>query len=103
MLGRVKKCRIKETFKYKVLRNVVKEGGENVIANLEEKYKELKIERKKRRRVAETLYTKPRKETLYIGSKSEARKRYQGSNDRPGSSYQFGESYGRGERQKSSS
>ena len=38
-----------ESFEYQALRNVVKEGGENAMENFKEKYKELKIEGKRRR------------------------------------------------------
>ena len=79
---------------------MVKEGGENVVENFKEKCKELKIEGK-RKIVAETLYTEPEKEMLYMGTEIEARKRNQERNNRRGSS--CGSSYGRGERQRSSS
>ena len=44
MLGRVKKRRRMEGFEYQALRNVINEGGDDVIKNFEEKYRELKIE-----------------------------------------------------------
>ena len=78
MLRRIKKQKIMETFDYQVFRNVVKEGGENVVENFEEKYKELKIEGK-RKRVRETVYTELENEMYYMGSESKARKRYQKS------------------------
>ena len=43
MIGRIKKRRWMETFEYQTLRNVVKEGGENVIKNFKDKYRELKV------------------------------------------------------------
>ena len=44
MLGRVKKRKRMDNFEYQALRNVIKEGGEDVIGNFEKKYQELKIE-----------------------------------------------------------
>ena len=73
MLGRVKKRKRMDNFEYQALRNVIKEGGVNVIDNFERKYKELKIEGN-RKKVAETMYVEPEKETFYMGSESEARK-----------------------------
>lgn len=51
----------------------VDEGRGKVFENFEEKYKELKIEGK-RKRVAETLYIDPEKETYCMGYESEARR-----------------------------
>ena len=42
MLGRIRKGKKMESFEYQALINVVKEGGDNVVENFEEKYKELK-------------------------------------------------------------
>ena len=70
MLGKVKKRKRMEAFQYQALREVVKEGGDNVMKNFGAKYKEIKIEGS-RKRVAETLY---------MGMESDARKRFQGSN-----------------------
>ena len=72
-----------EAFQYQALREVVKEGGDNVMKNFGAKYKEIKIEGSCKR-VAETLY---------MGTESEARKRFQGNNYGRGSSYQCGNSY----------
>ena len=44
MLGRVKKRKRMETSQYQVLRNVVKEGGEDVMKNFGIRYRELKVE-----------------------------------------------------------
>ena len=63
-----KEVKENEGFQYQALRNVVKEIGENVMEDFEEKFKELKIEGK-RGIVMEPLYTE--KETYDIGSESE--------------------------------
>ena len=59
--------------------------------NFEKKYKEIKIEGK-RRRLTEPLYTeqKKEKEMCYIGNESKARKQYQ-ENIKRGNSYECGE------------
>ena len=100
MLGRVKKRKRMEGFEYQELRNVIKEGGVDVIQNFEKKYRELKIEGS-RKRIAETQYVEE-KETLYMGSESEARRRYQNNRYQQVSSYQQGESYGQGRPRSSS-
>ena len=86
MLGRVKKRKRMEGFEYQELRNIIKEGGDDVIKNFEKKYRELKIEGS-RKRIAETLCVEE-KETLYMGSESEAHRRYQNNGYWRGSSYQ---------------
>ena len=44
MLGRVKKRKRMETSQYQALRNVVKEGGEDIMKNFGIRYRELKVE-----------------------------------------------------------
>ena len=75
-----------EGFECQELTNVIKEGGDDVILNFEKKFWELKI-KGSQKRIAETLCVEE-KETLYMGSESEARKRYQSNGYRRGSSYQ---------------
>ena len=89
-----------EGFKYQELRNVIKEGGVDVIQNFDKKYQELKIEGS-RKKIAKTNYVEE-KETLYMGSESEARRRYQNNQYQRGSTYQRGESYVRGRPRSSS-
>ena len=67
MLETVKKRKTVEMFQYQSLWNVVKLGGAEVIKNFGDKFKELKIEGVRTKVV----------DTLYMGSESEARKRYQ--------------------------
>ena len=77
-----------ESFKIQALRNVVKENGPDVVANFEKKFKEIKVEGK-RKSHASTMYTEPLPathyteaeqkeiEALYMGTESESRKRFQ--------------------------
>ena len=87
MLGCVRKRKRMDKFEYRVLRDVVKEGGEDVIERFEKKFKEIKVEGN-RESVAgviytdlklpetyETKYTESELEALYMGTESEARKK----------------------------
>ena len=65
-----------ETFQYQALRNVVKEDGEEVMKNFGRKYRELKVEGTWKK-VAEAYY---------MGTESDARKRFQ-NNYRRGDFY----------------
>ena len=47
MLGKVKKRKRMEAFQYQALREVVKEGRDDVMKNFGAKYKEIKICRRK--------------------------------------------------------
>lgn len=58
-----------EAFKYQALREVVNEGGDNMMKNFGDKYKELKVEGSRKRMA----------EILYMGTESEARKNVRGS------------------------
>ena len=64
-----------EAFEIAELKNVIETGGEDVIQNFEAKYRKLRVEGN-RKSVAETNYVEE-KETLYMGSESESRRRYQ--------------------------
>ena len=83
MLGRIKKRKRVDPHEIQTLRNVVKKGREKVVEN----FKEVRIEGK-RQKVSVINYTessstlsssKDVKETLYMGTSSEARRRYQQS------------------------
>ena len=100
MLCRVKKRKRMDVFEYTELRNVVKEGGEDVIKNFQKKYRELKVEGSQKR-IAETNYVE-KKETLYMGSESESRRRYQNNRYQRDNSYRRNESYGQGRPRSSS-
>ena len=89
MLGRVKKRKRMDNFEYQALRQVVKEGGAQVIENFKRKFKEMKVEgnrksvavvlysKKDSDRLPETHYTEAELNTMYMGAESDARKRYQ--------------------------
>ena len=73
------------------LREVVKENAENVVERFEEKFKEIRIEGKTNSHRSFTMYTdtlpkthnteaeQKEIETMYIGTESESRKRFQRS------------------------
>ena len=77
-----------ESFEIQPLRNVVKENGPDMGANLKKKFKEIKVEGK-RKSHSFTMYTEPLPathyteaeqkeiEALYMGTESESRKRFQ--------------------------
>ena len=81
-----------ENFEIQVLRNVVKEGGPDVVENFEKKFKEIRIEGKRKAVSSSTLfsealpstyYTEAEKaeiEAMYMGTESEAKKRFQRNN-----------------------
>ena len=85
----MRKRRKMENFEFQSLRNVVKEGGPNVVDNFKKKFKEIKIEGKRKAVSSSAMYTKqlPRThyteaeiEAMYMGKDSEARKRLQRNN-----------------------
>ena len=88
MLEKMKKRRKMENFEIQSLRNVVKEGGVDVVTNIKKKFKEIKIE-EKRKCHASTMYTEKSPTThyteaehkqikaLYMGTESESEKRFQ--------------------------
>ena len=58
MLEKMRKRRKMENFELQSLRNVVKEGGPDVVENFRKKFKELKIEGKRKAVSSSTMYTK---------------------------------------------
>ena len=46
-----------ENFEIQALRNVVKEGGLDVVKNFEKKFKEIKIEGKRKAVLSSTMFT----------------------------------------------
>ena len=64
MLEKMRKRRKMENFQLQSLRNVVKEGGENVVENFEKKFKEIKIEGK-RKVSSSAMYTEHLPRTHY--------------------------------------
>ena len=78
-----------DNFEYQALRDMVKEGGEDIIEKFEKKFKEIKNEGMRRGVPAalqtesdpdhlhETHYTESELEAMYMGKESEARKRFQ--------------------------
>ena len=62
-----------EMFQYQALIDVVKAGGETVVKNFEEKFRELKVEGLKKKTI----------EALFMGTESGARRNFQ---DRRGDS-----------------
>ena len=71
------------------MRNVVKEGGPDVFENFEKRFKEIRIEGKRKavsssamftEQLPRTHYTEAEIEVMYIGTESEARKRFQRNN-----------------------
>ena len=87
MLEKMRKRRKMENFELQSLRNVVKEFGVNVVSNLEKKFKEIKIEGKRKshasamytEQLPATHYTEAEHkeiEALYMGTVYESRKRF---------------------------
>ena len=88
MLGKMKKRKKIDNFELQTLRHIVKEGGPEVIEKFEEKFKEMRIEGKRKvlssstmstENLPRTHYTETEIEAMYMGTESEARKRYQRS------------------------
>ena len=65
MLGKMKKWRKMESFKIQAFGNVVKEGGWDVIDNFKKKFKEIKIEGKRKAMSSSAMYTKQLPRTHY--------------------------------------
>ena len=69
-----------ESHELQALRNVVKENAADVVTRFENKFKETRIEGKRKFNGTTTAhYTESRRkevETIYMGSESEARKRF---------------------------
>ena len=92
MLQKLKKRRKMESFELQALREVVKENGQAVVQNFERKFKEIHVEGKRKSlKESTTLYTKKPPptyyteaeqepiEAMYMGTESEARKRFNNS------------------------
>ena len=89
MLGKIKKWKKMECFEIEILRDVMKEGGEEVLEKLEKKFIEVRVEGKRKSVSLSAMFTEtlPRThyteaeqaeiEAMYMGSESEARKRFQ--------------------------
>ena len=89
LLAHVRKRKRIDNFEYQSLRDVVKEGREDVIKRLEKKFKDMKVEGNKKSvtgvmytdpklsETHETKYTEFKLEALYMETESEARKRFQ--------------------------
>ena len=84
-----------ENFKLQTLREVVKVNGPDVVENFEKKFKEIKVEGKRKslkesttlytEKPPLTYYTKEEQEqiqTMYMGTESYARKRFNNSHSR---------------------
>ena len=89
MLEKMKKRRKIENFEIQALRSVVKEGSPNVIDNFKKKFKEIRIEGKRiavssstmfSEQLPRTHYIEAEIEAIYMGTESEARKRFQRNN-----------------------
>ena len=84
ILEKIKKRRMMENFEIQVLRNVVKDSSpDEVVENFEKKFKEIKIEGKRKAvlssamftdKLSRTYYTEEKIEAIYMGTESEARK-----------------------------
>ena len=68
MLEKMRKRRKMENFEFKSLRNVVKEGGLNVVENFKKKFKEIKIEGKRKAVSSSAMYTEQLPKTYYTKS-----------------------------------
>ena len=85
ILGKIKKQRKMESFEIQALRNLVKEGDPDVVENFEKKFKEIRIEGKRKamlssamftEQLPRTHYTEAEIELMHMGTASEARKRF---------------------------
>ena len=80
-----------ESFKIQAFRNVVKQGGPDIIDKFKQKFKEIRVQGKRKavsstmfsEALPSTYYTETEKaeiEAMYMGTESEARKRFQRNN-----------------------
>ena len=80
MLMKLRKRKKIESYELQALRNVVKENAADVVTRFENKFKETRIEGKRKFNGTTTAhYTESKHnevETMYMGSESEARKRF---------------------------
>ena len=92
MLQKLKKRKRMENFEIQGLREIVKENKEDVVEIFETKFREIRIEGKRKslnssstmyiETLSKTYYTEAEQkeiETMYMGGESEARKRFQGN------------------------
>ena len=92
MLQKLKKRRKMENFELQSLREIVKENGPAVVENFEKKFKEIRVEGKRKslkefttlytERPPPTYYTEGEQEqieAMYMGTESEVRKRFNNS------------------------
>ena len=92
MLQKLKKRKRIENFEIQALREIVKTNGEDVVENFEQKFKEICVEGKRKSlnssstlftdKLPSTYYTEAEQkeiEAMYMGTDSEARKRFQGA------------------------
>ena len=92
ILGKMKKWKM-ESYEIQALRDVVKTGGEEVLEKLEKKFIYIRV-KGKRKSPSSTMFTKTLEklpvthytvkeleevDTMYMGTSSEARKRFQGN------------------------
>ena len=95
MLQKLKKRRKMENFELQTLREVVKVNGPDVVENFEKKFKEIRVEGKRKSlKESTTLYTESppstyyteaeqeQIEAMYMGKESESRKRFNNSRTR---------------------
>ena len=95
MLQKLKKRRKMENFELQTLREVVKENGPAVVDNFEKKFKEIRVEGKRKslkestthytESPPSTYYTEAEQEqieAMYMGKESESRKRFNNSRTR---------------------
>ena len=89
MLQKLKRRKKIESFEIKALRNIVKENSPYVVKNIENKFKEIRVEGKRKSLSSSKMYTETlpatsyteaeqkKIEAMYMGIVTEARKRYQ--------------------------
>ena len=65
MLEKMRKRRKMESFELQSLRNVVKEGGDDVVENFRNKFKEIKKEGKRKAMSSSAMYTDKLRRTYY--------------------------------------
>ena len=86
MLGCMRKRKIVDNFKFRAHRDVIKEGGADVVNNFEKKYENIRVEGKRKsvpatmyaksvpNQLMRTHYTESEIKTRYMGTESEAQK-----------------------------
>ena len=92
MIWMLKKRKRMENFEIQTLKDIVKDNKEDVVENFEKKFKEIRVEGKRKSHnssstmftetLPSTYYTEAEQkeiEAMYMGTESEARKRYKGT------------------------